>query len=79
MCLQERLWVRIPPDADILDSIVDFILTSFFEFSIKSYKYCEIFSEMENLLCEYISFVGVTLNVLLYSETFDFLKTLSTK
>ena len=58
-CLQVRSRVRIPLDADILDSIVDFILTIFFEFSIKSYKYCEIFSEMENLLCEYISFGGV--------------------
>ena len=33
---------------DILDSIVDFILTNLFEFRIKSYKYCENFSEMEN-------------------------------
>ena len=59
MGVTQRSWVRIPAEADILDSIVDFILTSFFEFSIKSYKYCEIYSKMENLLCEYISFGGV--------------------
>ena len=58
-CLLERSWVRIPPESDISDSIVDFILSSFFEFSIKSYKCCEIFSKMENLLCEYIFFGGV--------------------
>ena len=62
-CLQEKSRVRIPPDADILDSIVGFIFTSFFEFSIKIYKYCEIFSQMENLLCEYISFGGVNTRI----------------
>ena len=46
----KRSLVRIPPDAGILDSIVDFILTIFFEFGIKSYRYCDIFSVMENLV-----------------------------
>ena len=44
---------------DILDSIVDFVLTNFFGFCIKSYKYCENFSEMENQVCERTSFGGV--------------------
>ena len=39
-----RSRVRILAEADILDFIVDFISKIFFEFSIKSYKYCEIFS-----------------------------------
>ena len=55
----KRSLVRIPPDAGILDSIVDFILTIFFEFGIKSYRYCEIFSVMENLVCERTSIGGV--------------------
>ena len=44
---------------DILDSIVDFILINFFEFIIKSYKYCEFFSAMENQVCERTSFGAV--------------------
>ena len=48
-----------PTEAGIFNSIVDFILTSFFEFSIKSYKYCEFFSEMENQICERSSFGAV--------------------
>ena len=55
-----RSWVQIQPGTDILDSIVDFILTVFFEITIKSYVDCEISSQMENLLCECISFGGVS-------------------
>ena len=56
-----RTWVRIPAGTDILDSIVDFILTIFYEFRIKSYKHCEIFSVMENHVCERTYFGGVML------------------
>ena len=51
--------VRIPAEADILDSIVDFTLTNFFEFSIENYKYYEFFSKMENQVCERTSFGAV--------------------
>ena len=37
-----RSRVRIPPEADILDSTNDFILTILFEFSVKSYINSEI-------------------------------------
>ena len=37
-----RSRVRIPPEADILDSTNDFILTILFEFSVKSYRNSEI-------------------------------------
>ena len=65
--IPKRSLVRIPPDAGILDSIVDFILTIFFEFSIKSYRYCEIFSVMENLVCERTSFGGVYVGALCFT------------
>ena len=56
---------------------MDFILTSFFEFSNKSYIYSEIFCKMENLLCEYITFGGVTVyqfstKIYMYSFRKDF-------
>ena len=38
---------------------MDCILIYLIEFSIKSYTYSQIFSEMENLVCERTSFGGV--------------------
>ena len=42
-----------------LDSIVDRVLTRLIGITMKNYIYAEISSQMENQLCEYVSFGGV--------------------
>ena len=58
------MWVRIPAGTDISDSIVDCFLTIFPEFSIKTYINSEISSSMENQVCEYLSFGGVSVGLI---------------
>ena len=47
-----------------LDSIVDHVLTRLIGITMKNYIYAEISSQMENQLCEYVSFGGVCCPVL---------------
>ena len=60
MFIKGRLIFYISAKKEAKDSVVDRVITMFAGFSIKSYVFFESSSSMEKLICEYISFGGVT-------------------